>query len=379
MAPRKWAPYPSLSPVGSARSPTKERGELTQEKSSPAPEENSRGPALWGWYTYLSLAIGAVILVGLAALLDPKEIWREVIAANKTLLLLGALAHYATYPVRGLRWRRSLIHFPVQGGPGKFGLIVFFYTFVDNLVPAKLADLYGAHLARINCGVRRSAALGSIVFLRTADAWTVLLLAFVASWVLFSATMAASVVWTLVVGGIIAVATTSVMLVFIFLKKSSLTWLPAKAREMVHAFHTGMWPNTSEIAPIAMLTLLVWALETLWIFLLVLAFGVIPSFEEALFLTMVPILASAFPLTPSGVGLVELTLFTCLRLVGVASPVAASVTVVNRLIDYWLHIVLGVLIWAIRHVIGLRTWNEVLLESVEPPEAVLREEAVRGG
>jgi hypothetical protein len=76
---------------------------------------------------------------------------------------------------------------------------------------------------------------------------------------------------------------------------------------------------------------------------------------------------------------VELTLFTCLRLVGVASPVAASVTVVNRLIDYWLHIVLGVLIWAIRHVIGLRSWNEVLLESVEPPEAVLREEAVRGG
>ena len=359
--------------------PYKELGELTQEKSSPAPEENSRGPTLWGWYTYLSVAIAGVILVGLAALVDPKEIWREVIAANKKLLLLGALAHYATYPVRGLRWRRSLIHFPVQGGPGKFGLIVFFYTFVDNLVPAKLADLYGAHLARINCGVRRSAALGSIVFLRTADAWTVLLLAFVASWVLFSATMAASVVWTLVVGGIIAVATTSVMLVFVFLKKSSLTWLPAKAREMVHAFHTGMWPNRSEIAPIAMLTLLVWALETLWVFLLVLAFGVTPSFAETVFLTMVPILASAFPLTPSGAGLVELTLFTCLRLVGVASPVAASVTVVNRLIDYWFHIIVGVLTWAIRHVIGLRTWNEVPLESVEPPEAVLREEAVRGG
>ena len=248
---------------------------MNQEKTSLAPGENFPGPALGGWYTYVSLAIAGVILVGFAALLDPKEIWREVIAANKNLLLLGALAHYATYPVRGLRWRRSLIHFPVQGGPGKFGLIVFFYTFVDNLVPAKLADLYGAHLARINCGVRRSAALGSIVFLRTADAWTILLLAFGVSWVLFSATMAASVVWTLVVGGIIAVATTSVMLVFIFLKKSSLTWLPAKAREMVHAFHTGMWPNTSEIAPIAMLTLLVWALETLWIFLLVLAFGVI--------------------------------------------------------------------------------------------------------
>ena len=352
---------------------------MTQNENSLAPEGISRGPALWGWYTYVSLGIAGAVLVGLAALLDPKEIWREVVGANKKFLFLGALAHYATYPVRGLRWQRSLIHFPVTGGPGKFGLIVFFYNFVDNLVPAKLVDLYAAHLARINFGVRRSAALGSIVFLRTADAWTVLLLAFVASWVLFSATMAQSVVWTLVAGGGIAVAATSVILVFIFMKKSPLTWLPEKAREMVHAFHTGMWPNAREIAPIAMLTLVVWALETLWIFLLVLAFGVTLSFPEAVFLTMVPVLASAFPLTPSGAGLVELTLFSCLRLVGVSSPLAASLTVVNRLIDYWFHIIVGVLTWAMRHVIGLRTWHEVPLESAESPETMLREEAVRGG
>ena len=352
---------------------------MTQDEKSLTPEEISQGPALWGWYTYMSLGIAGVILIGLTTYLDPKEIWREVIAANKKFLLLGALDHYATYPVRGLRWRRSLIHFPVTGGPGKFGLIVFFYNFVDNLVPAKLGDLYAAHLARINFGIRRSAALGSIVFLRTADAWTVLLLALVASWLLFSDTMASSVVWTLVAGGIIAVATTSVILVFIFLKKSPLTWLPDKAREMVHAFHTGMWPNTSEIAPIALLTLVVWALETLWIFLLVLAFGVTLGFPEAIFLTMVPVLASAFPLTPSGAGLVELTLFSCLRLVGVSSPLAVSLTVVNRLIDYWFHIIVGVLTWAIRHAIGLRTWNEIPLESVESPDTMLREETVRGG
>ena len=352
---------------------------MTQNENSPVPEENSQGPALWGWYTYLSLGVAGVILIGLAAYLDPQEIWLEVVGANKKLLFLGALAHYATYPVRGLRWRRSLIHFPVQAGPGKFGLIVFFYNFVDNLVPAKLADLYAAHLARINFGVRRSAALGSLVFLRTADAWTVLLSAFVASWVLFTATMAPSVIWTLIAGGVIAFATSSIILVFVFLKKSPLAWLPDKAREMVHAFHTGMWPNASEIVPIAMLTLVIWALETLWVFLLVLAFGVSLSFPQAIFLTMVPILASAFPLTPSGAGLVEVTLFSCLRLVGVASPLAVSLTVVNRLIDYWFHIIVGVLTWALRHLIGLRTWNEVPLESAESPETMLREEAVRGG
>jgi type IV secretory pathway TrbD component len=41
-----------------------------------------------------------------------------------------------------------------------------------------------------------------------------------------------------------------------------------------------------------------------------------------------------------------------------------SITVVNRFADYWLHIGLGLLIWAVRHVIGLRTWREVPLEDV---------------
>ena len=58
----------------------------------------------------------------------------------------------------------------------------------------------------------------------------------------------------------------------------------------------------------------------------------------------------------------EITLFSCLRVVGVTSPIAGSLTVVNRFLDYWLHIMLGVLIWAIRRVIRLRTWRDVPLE-----------------
>ena len=75
------------------------------------------------------------------------------------------------------------------------------------------------------------------------------------------------------------------------------------------------------------------------------------------------LLASAFPLTPSGAGVVELTLFSCLRVVGVAAPIAVSVTAVNRFIDYWLHIGLGLVVWALRHKIGLRSWREVPLEA----------------
>jgi len=128
---------------------------------------------------------------------------------------------------------------------------------------------------------------------------------------------------------------------------------------MIYAFHASMWPRPKELFPIAILTVIIWSLETLWIFSLTLAFGLIISPVEAIFLTMIPLLASAFPFTPSGAGVVEITLFSCLRVVGVSTPIAGSLTVVNRFIDYWLHIGLGVLTWSIRRVFGLHTWRDV--------------------
>jgi uncharacterized membrane protein YbhN (UPF0104 family) len=71
-------------------------------------------------------------------------------------------------------------------------------------------------------------------------------------------------------------------------------------------------------------------------------------------------------LTPSGAGVVELTFFGCLRVLGVASPLAASFTVLNRFFDYWLHIVLGLVTWAMRKKLNLRTWREVPIEGAPP-------------
>lgn len=329
--------------------------------------DNQKAPKLWGWPTYLSIVIAIVILIFAARFVDLKEIWRQIAACDKRFVLLGALAHYATYIVRGMRWRRCLIHLPIKAGNRKFGLLVFFYNFVDNLVPAKLGDVYAAHLARINFRIRRSAAMGSIVFLRMVDAWMILLLAALASWMLFADRLPGAVFWSLIGGCIIAVGATSIMLVFFLFKKKLPGWIPLKIQQMIQAFHTGMWPRAKELFPIAILTVTIWGLETVWIFCLTLAFGLDIGSAEAIFLTMIPLLASAFPFTPSGAGVVEITLYSCLRVVGVSTPIAGSLTVVNRFIDYWLHIALGVITWALRRFIGLRTWRDVPLKEPGKP------------
>jgi uncharacterized protein (TIRG00374 family) len=335
---------------------------MTDPTSRDSLNNDYQAPNLWGWPTYLSIVITIIILIFAVRMVNLKAIWREIAACDKRYVILGSLAHYATYLVRGMRWRRCLIHLPVTAGSAKFALLVFFYNFVDNLVPAKLGDVYAAHLARINFKIRRSAAMGSIVFLRMIDAWIILILAALASWILFSAHLPRAVTWSLIGGGIIAVGATSIMLLFFLFKKKLPGWIPEKVQQMIQAFHTGMWPRSKELLPIAALTIIIWVLETIWIFCLVLAFNLQIDAVEAIFLTMIPLLASAFPFTPSGAGVVEITLYSCLRVVGVATPIAGSLTVVNRFIDYWLHIALGLIVWAFRRLIGLKTWRDVPLK-----------------
>ena len=342
---------------------------MTDQSNQNPLNNHQKAPALWGWPTYLSIVIATIILIIAATMVDLKQIWREIAACDKRYVILGALAHYATYFVRGMRWRRCLIHLQVKAGSVKFGLLVFFYNFVDNLVPAKLGDLYAAHLARINFKIRRSAALWSIVFLRMLDAWIILILASLASWLLFAAHLPKAVLWSLIGGGLIAVGATFIMLIFFLFKQKLPGWIPEKIHQMIQAFHTGMWPRPKELFPIAVLTVMIWVLETVWIYSLLQAFGISFGLTEVVFLTMIPLLASAFPITPSGAGVVEITLYSCLRVLGLSSPIAASLTVVNRFLDYWLHIALGVLTWSVRRVVGLRTWRDVPLKNFGKPDS----------
>ncbi len=328
------------------------------DESASLPLENRSFHPFGRWESVLSLALTAALLAYLATHIDFDKLWHDVAGANAGYLIFGLLAHYATYPVRGLRWRRTLGALGEGATTARYSLIVFFYNAVDNVLPAKLGDLYAAHLARLNFRIRRSAALGSLLFLRLIDVWIVLSLATVSAWFVFSTHLPDSVAWVLGGGLLLAVAVSVVLVTMLALGRSTPDWLPAGFAEMIEAFHHTLRPARRDRLPIALLTVLVWILETLWMYGLVKAFGVSLSFWGLIFLTQAPLLASAFPLTPSGAGAVEITLFGCLRLLGVPSGLAISITVVNRVIDYWLHIALGAVAWALRDSLGLHTLRE---------------------
>lgn len=328
--------------------------------SNPAPalpDPTTAPPRLWGWRTWASLAIAFGALGVLATRVDFAAVMREVAATRKSLVLLGLLAHYASYYFRGSRWKFVLNRTPLPASRVKYGVVVFFYNFVDNLVPAKLGDVYAAHLARINFGVRRSEALGSIVFMRMIDGWILLALAALSSWMLFADHLPPVVFWALVGGVILTLGTSAGVILLFVLNRRMPARVPEKVRRIVRDLRERMVPNRKRVAGIILVTVLIWLLEILWIYLLARAFGLDPGLATVVFVSTIPLLASAFPFTPSGTGAVELALYSCLVVVGAPTAVAASFTFLNRIIDYWLHIALGVLTWGLRRRLGMRAWT----------------------
>lgn len=341
---------------------------------------DSAPPKLWGRSTWISLAFTAALLGGMATLIDFGDVWTKLADAHWGYVLIGGAAHYATYPIRGERWRRCLEHTGVTRKWGHFGLLVFFYNFVDNLVPAKLGDLYGAHLARINLGIRRSTALGSLAFVRMIDAWVVLGLAGISSYYLFADALPGWVLGGLTFGAVLAIVATGIIATSFLMGLRDGSGLPAwierrlpeSITARVASFRTGILPGRKQLLPIAALTILVWSLEFAWIGGLAAGFGIELSVVELVFLTMIPLLASTVPATPSGAGVVEASLFYCLRALEVSSPAAAAFTVLNRLIDFWLHIALGIVTWALRHKLHLRAWRESPEQTVALEALVLQ-------
>ena len=79
---------------------------MTELNNQNSLNNNYKAPAIWGWSTYLSIVIAITILIIAVTMVELKQIWREIAACDKRYVILGAIAHYATYFVGGMRWRR---------------------------------------------------------------------------------------------------------------------------------------------------------------------------------------------------------------------------------------------------------------------------------
>jgi glycosyltransferase 2 family protein len=304
-----------------------------------------------------SLIFGVLLLFFLSRfLLSPDFDWGEVARligqANPVFLLLAFGAYYATFPLRGYRWRYVLARSGMQVRFRDALEILYLSWFVNCLVPAKLGDLYRAYLLRGNYGASISRTVGTVFIERVADIIIIAALALSAGFWSFRGRSRADIDALFIVGFVVAIGFI-LMLVGLRLYGSRIgRWLPQRIGVLWDRFHEGSTGalGARSIPVILALTAGIWLLEGARLYFVIRALA-LPEvglgISSSIFVALAAALLTAIPLTPAGFGFVEAGIIGVLFLYGVTQEPATAVALVDRGLTVVTVIIFGGILYAV--------------------------------
>lgn len=289
-----------------------------------------------------AVAYGALLLYG-----DAGAISRNMARVPTGLLLASAGLALASYAVRGARWvyylRVSKIRVPVLGA-----LLVTVAGFAMSITPAKMGEVLKSLLLKQawDVPIARSAPL--VVAERVTDLAGLLILGGVGLLAVPEAEFATAFVFAGAVALFVLSTNRAAGLAAIrFLTRlRSLVKYREKITIAYLSLHEVLKPGPFAVG--LLFSLVTWGMQCLCVSLLVRAFGQEISLPIALVSYSAPLLAGTLALIPGGLGLTEASMTGALETLGsLDADVAASVTILVRLVTFWFAIALGFVALAI--------------------------------
>lgn len=294
------------------------------------------------------LALLALVVVSLPGF-KLNELPGKILAANPLLLLAAFGIYYLGFPLRGLRWAML-----IRGAGSSLRArdateIIFISWLVNCLVPAKLGDIYRAYLLKINSDVSLSRTFGTVFIERILDLFAIVLLALASGFVSFRDGLTNEVRIVFGIGIVVVVLLLAGLLTLRNFGRRLIARLPLPHRviEFYDRFEEGVFGAIGfrALPALVVITGLVWATEGARLYLVIEALGfrdVHLGISGAFFVALAGSLLTAVPLTPAGLGVVELGVVGLLTVVyGLPSTEAGAIILVDRAISVLSIILLG--------------------------------------
>jgi hypothetical protein len=345
----------------------------------PPPEQMSLLGRLRQPRTLLSIAVPLVIIVVAVGLnwQQMKDVPGEIGQANLWFILLAFFIYYAGFPLRGWRWTRLLkgAGYKVKVKDGTE--ILFLSWLVNCIVPAKLGDLYRAYLLKLNSPVSATRTLGTVFMERILDLIVIAALGMLAGywrWRGSLETLPRSVRLIFAMGVVVIVLLIVALVAMRNFGRRLMTVLPVPHRvvDFYERFEEGVFGSVGArgLPVLGAVTVLIWLTEALRLYFVVRALGfsdIDLGLSGAMFVALIGSLLTAVPLTPGGLGLVELGMGGVLKGVfGASTTSAAAVIVVDRAISVFSIVVLG----SIAYVLSSKPrGGGIVVEEIQPAKA----------
>jgi uncharacterized protein (TIRG00374 family) len=315
--------------------------------------------------TLLSFLLGIIILAVVFSRVNVEvgAILAQLASANPLYYAAALLVYYATFPLRGLRWRKLLENVGFHENHGvrlpllrELSQIIMLSWFANCIVPAKLGDAYRAYLLKQDAGVSFSKTFGTILAERMID-MLLLFVLLVGSVLLAFRGALPEVILSLIQIGLVLAALVVVGL-FAMRKFSAriVQLVPHRFKRQYGLFEQGTLGSFRALPFVLGLSVVSWGIEATRLYLVCLSLG-LSSLSPAiiLFVALAAALLTTLPVTPAGLGFVESAIVGILILAasfglapGVNENLATSVAILDRTISYWSVIVVGFVLYALR-------------------------------
>jgi len=294
------------------------------------------------------------------------DVWRQLRDANPLLLVVGLLTYYSAILIRALRWRMMLKQvgisekrgYRLPGILGTFEILVL-SLFANCVVPARLGDAYRSFLLKDRAGSSFGVGLGTILAERLIDVVVMVGVVVTAGVVVFGTNVPGRAEQAFLLGlGAVVIGIVGSIILFVFRVRIE-AMVPDRFTGHFRRLNQGIFEILRKPFPFAWLGALIWLMDGLRVYLVCHAVGATLTIPEAIVVSLLSALVTIIPITPAGLGVVEVFMIWILPQVGVQPDTAAVIAILDRLITYWSLIAVGLPIYFInlRRDVIVRTQN----------------------
>jgi uncharacterized membrane protein YbhN (UPF0104 family) len=298
--------------------------------------------------TLFALLLTLVLVLGVvraATSFDLNEVSLDLQRANPLWLLAALVASWATFPLRGLRWRMilSASGFTISLRAATEILTLSFW--VNCVLPAKMGDVYRGWLLKHNGATSLGNAVGTVIAERLVDLATVALLGAASTFVAFGGKLPPTALALTAVALGVAAATTLLLLVARGFAAALIYALPipdALKSGFTNAAASLRAGSGGRVVRTALpYSLAIWIGESLRLAAVAAALGLFAvspaagqiGIASTIFVALVSAVLTVVPFTPAGIGIVEAGMVGILvALFGFSPESAIALALLDRLV-----------------------------------------------
>lgn len=261
--------------------------------------------------------------------------------ANIGLFLAALFIFYISLPLRGHRWKVLLSGSNIDLPQWDLTRYYFLAWFANCILPARIGDIYRAYLLKKNKEISVSLSLGVLFSEKIFDLATTAILVIVGGLFYFDK-IADPQLRAIIIDGLLVIGILVVIFALFSWRSGILKkMLPARFYNIYELFRQGLFKSPRLIPLVSVESFVIWLTEAGRLFLVAWALGLHIDFILAVFISQASLILMTLPMTPAGLGLVELLMLTLLGQTGLSANMAAAVVIGDRLISFWSLIILG--------------------------------------